>query len=91
MRDSNPDNSLHFNDLLFSHRYEPMYSSRYVYHNDDNIPLLEIGADVKCMHCGQDYIYGESDSMLCKSCAIDMEIIDPDSPDEFEDDYYESE
>lgn len=93
VRDANPCNALHFNDLLFSHRYEPMYSSRYVYYNDDNIPLLEIGADVKCMHCGQDYIYGESDSMLCKSCAIDMEIIDPDpdSPDEFEDDYYESE
>ena len=90
VRDTNPHDPLHFNDLLFSHCYKPMYSSRYVshclYHDDNNdVPLLEVGADVKCMHCGQDYIYAESNSMLCKDCAIDMEVIDP--PDE--DDYYE--
>ena len=86
VHDTNAHDPLHFNDLLFSHCYEPMYSSRYIYTETNDVPLLEVGADVKCMHCGQDYIYAESDSMLCKNCAIDMEVIDP--PEE-DDDYYE--
>lgn len=86
VRDYNQTSPLHFNDLLFSHCYEPMYSSRWVFDEENYPPQLVIGADVPCICCENNYIYAESNHMLCKDCAIEMGYLDDDS----EDEYYEN-
>lgn len=88
VKDSNEQDPLHYNDLLFSHCYHPKYTSRWLFMDNPTIPKLVVGSDVKCMCCEQENIYAESDSMLCKSCAIDLGVIDPL---EYEDDVYEYE
>lgn len=71
------DNSLHFNDLLHSSCYKPMY----VYFNQDcpfSYPLgatssstrIHIGGPVMCMECENEYL-DKTYSMICSNCLED--------------------
>lgn len=62
------DNSKHFNDLLRSSYYTKPY---YMYEKQFNRPehlMFTIGHPVKCVVCGEDYIWNDS-TMLCPECG----------------------
>lgn len=62
------DNSKHFNDLLRSSYYIKPY---YMYEKQFNRPehlVFTIGHPVKCLVCGEDYIWNDS-TMLCPACG----------------------
>ena len=62
------DNSKHFNDLLRSSYYTKPY---YMYEKQFNRPehlVFTIGRPVKCLVCGEDYIWNDS-TMLCPACG----------------------
>lgn len=71
-----PKFALHFNDLLYSNSYEPMYSFRitnphayYASNFGDSTPntRFHIGSDVMCLRCGRKKIR-DSNLMWCIDC-----------------------
>lgn len=61
------DNSLHYNDLLFSSCYIPYYCW-YIW-SDEPIHF-SVGHDVKCIKCEDSYIWNH-ESMICDDCLND--------------------
>ena len=62
---------LHFNDLLRSSTYtKPMY----MFKNGGRFPInsleFNIGGDVKCVHCGKEFI-SSFDTMMCPDCEVE--------------------
>lgn len=57
-------------------------TSRYLFTNKKNGPIISAGNEVKCLHCGESAIQ-TADAVLCDRCAL--EYIKPDMLDE---DYY---
>ena len=74
-----PKYALHFNDLLYSNSYTPLYTFRkrnpHAYFisnfgNTSNRTRFKIGGDVTCLCCGEHKIK-ESDMMWCINCEED--------------------
>lgn len=62
--------SLHFNDLLHSSSYVPLYTQRYPFRDYVSKPKILIGGSVKCCRCGQDHIEINS-SFMCNECELE--------------------
>lgn len=72
--------SCHYNDLLYSSIYKPMYMSAYKYHpfaEDIGWMLttcydthLLVGHDCTCLRCGVDLIPNGASTMMCKECEL---------------------
>lgn len=71
-----PTYPLHYNDLINSHYYKPIY----IY--DDSFEMIEqicdggpshihMGEDIKCLHCGHRYI-SEPETMRCRECELEF-------------------
>lgn len=80
--------SCHFNDVLKSSTYKPVYTyltvsswrnnERYVI-NDINATRFNIGARTYCMHCGKiEAMEGGSGTMMCYDCERDYGISEND-------------
>lgn len=66
----NAPDSRHYNDLLYSSCYEPMYSWRKrAYWNFSPDTVMTVGSAVKCLRCGNHFIT-TSDTMMCCSCEL---------------------
>lgn len=65
--------ALHFNDLLRSSCYIPYISYNMdVYYSKTDKPIFEVGAEVKCLACGNELICpGDNGGMLCSNCDPD--------------------
>lgn len=74
------ESELHFNDLLKSSCYDPIYAYRAykndfwdgVYNRDRSVrhPKFFIGGKVKCLRCGKEYI-SISETMMCNDCELE--------------------
>lgn len=66
----NATNARHYNDLLYSSCYEPMYSWRkkafWSFKPDTS---MTVGSEVKCLRCGKAPIT-TNDTMMCCSCEL---------------------
>ena len=72
--------SKHFNDVIFSSCYKPIYAFRKfdVYFREDkddvvpatymNDTAFSIGEETKCLRCGNDEIVGGGGTMMCYEC-----------------------
>ena len=79
---------LHYNDLLRSSVYDyPYYlepswiqlpSSLSQFATEIH-PLMTIGNEVKCLHCGKNYIEAGENTMLCPECELRYGTVDNDS------------
>lgn len=63
--------SKHYNDLLYSSCYKPMYTEtkdfRAIYARDKNV--FHIGAAVPCLICEKNHV-SEAETMLCRDCEL---------------------
>lgn len=66
VRDYDPDDALHFNDLLHSSCYLPYYTYHKDYNPGWNDEMI-VGNDVLCLTCGRDHV-SHSDSFFCYDC-----------------------
>ena len=71
--------SRHFNDVLNSSCYDPIYTFRYLDYDNEKFGLTNyhntkflIGGEVSCLHCGNSYIAEEGDTMLCNYCLDNL-------------------
>lgn len=75
----NQDNRrLHFNDLLRSSCYTPVYSiciKDLIFNNSH--PKIHVGAEVNCLHCGEKHIY-DGETMYCLDCELQYGSCDGD-------------
>lgn len=68
--------SMHYNDLLHSSCYQPLYcydKSSYF----GSGAKLRIGAETACLWCGEDYV-STRDTMMCKHCECEHGPMDND-------------
>ena len=67
------DEALHYNDLLRSTCYtKPFYCyQKWRYSPSDEDNKLIIGNTVKCLRCGEEYVY--EDNAICYKCRDEME------------------
>lgn len=63
--------SRHFNDLLYSTCYIPMYCYQYIAGLQERKLHFSIGAAVPCLHCGECDIDTDN-AMHCLECGIDL-------------------
>ena len=66
-----PENPLHFNDVLRSSTYKkPYYTVKdgLWWYEGNNKPIFHIGKDIKCLCCGEKRIL-DSELMACRTCA----------------------
>ena len=61
---------LHYNDLLYSSCYLPIYSLKlYYYPRETDLPHWSIGGDVPCLQCGKNMIEN-GEYMRCGDCEF---------------------
>jgi hypothetical protein len=76
------EGSTHYNDVLYSSCYKPIYSFKYLKSFWDeksaHMPLtneentrFEIGGYVYCLRCGDDQCLQGADTMMCGSCELE--------------------
>ena len=66
----------HYNDLLYSSVYKPVFVYRcreFWYSPTERTDIMGtkiyVGHDVPCLYCGEDDCYEGNDSMMCRSCT----------------------
>ena len=67
--------SRHFNDVLGSSCYVPVYTFKYMSYDDVSYSvtnthhtLIHVGQKVKCINCGETTITSDGDTMMCWTC-----------------------
>ena len=74
VKENSNEDALHFNDVLRSCTYiYPNYMIRRNYgwaRHMFETPLITVGSDVKCLHCGERYI-DDSETMRCNKCELE--------------------
>lgn len=78
--------SKHFNDLLSSSTYKPLYSVRVVTYSFGQPEILSrigrtefnIGGKTMCLFCGEQEVYGGAETMMCEHCELEYGSIEND-------------
>lgn len=75
--------SKHFNDLLSSSTYKPIFSVKIdSYWSPEPLTnkntLFEIGEKTLCLRCGMKEVYGGAETMMCEECELEYGDIDND-------------
>ena len=77
----NADGSKHYNDVLYSSCYKPIYAFKYCKHlfgggggysstNPDDTTFM-IGGKTYCLWCGEEECLTGSDTMMCEKCELE--------------------
>jgi hypothetical protein len=76
---NNVPGSKHFNDLLNSSTYKPLYTTLVYTPSfgepeiiaEENRTKFNIGGKTMCLRCGEHEVYGGADTMLCERCELE--------------------
>lgn len=72
-----PERPLHYNDLVYSNYYKPIYIYDTSYDASCEIQanggtsVIHMGGDVKCLHCGHQWI-DNPETMRCPECELEF-------------------
>lgn len=77
----NVEGSKHYNDVLYSSCYKPIYAFKYMPHMfeiEGGIPLISkdfttfnIGGFTYCLWCGEAEVLDGADTMMCEKCELE--------------------
>ena len=70
VKDCDDGRPLHYNDLIYSTVYTPLYTSKmHPFEIKSKFPLITVGHHIKCLCCGTNEIGAGEALMACPQCA----------------------